>query len=123
MERQALCRRRRRAANVRLDEQNLIATKAGVDRRQLPPAAEQQARADDEYERQRDLRHNQRFADAESMMPFGDAAPLRLHRRLRIDASGTPRRYEPEEQAGDRGDADREPEDTLIDAEIERDDP
>src|SRR6185312_14048411 len=116
VERESLLRRCLRPADVRGGEQDLIATKAGIERRQPSPAAEEQSRADDEHQRERNLRDDERLTQAETTVPLGDTTPLRLHRRLWVDASGAPRRHEAEQQPGEGRDTDREQEHPLIDA-------
>src|SRR4051794_3427775 len=108
MKEDALIGWRGRVADVRVDEKDSAALKAGGERRQLAPATDEQSRANKEHDRQRDLNDDQRLAHREPAMTFGNAPPLRLHGRLRIDTSRAPRRREAEEQTGDRRDADRE---------------
>jgi len=108
MQRQSLFGRCLRAANVGIDEQDLIAAETGIECRELPPTTHEEARADDQHQRQRDLRGDQCLAHAEAAVANGDAPTLGLHRRLRIDTPRSPCRNEAEEQPGRRRHADRE---------------
>ena len=52
-------------------------------------------------------------------MSFGYAAPVRLERNLRIDACGTPRGRQPEEDTGCHGNSQRERQHTPVDGQVE----
>src|SRR5690242_3046008 len=86
------------AANVGVDEQDLVAPDARVECRELPPTAHHQACGDDEHEREGDLSDDQYLSHPEAAVPVGDTAPLCLHGGLWIHATRAPRRHQAEQQ-------------------------
>ena len=81
---------------------------AEIDADQARERAQQQAGADQEHDRQRDLRHHEQASHL--MMPaIGGASPALLPQRgLRFDAAGLPRGHEPEDERRDGGHHERE---------------
>src|SRR5262249_41892795 len=68
-------------------------------RRQVPERANKQQRADDERQRQRDLRNDEDVAQPEALVRVGGPAAANLHRRRRIHPRGTKRRHDSENYA------------------------
>ena len=71
---------------------------AGIDLQHAPEAAHQQARADEEHERDGDLRRDQRAAKAALAAPFAAAAAGVLQVVAGIDARHLDRRHDAEHQ-------------------------
>ena len=91
--------------------QHAVGAEAGVDLLQLDEAAHQQPGADQQHERDRDLRDDQRVARAETAAADG-AVPGILHRRV-----GAPRqrRQQAEQQAGEHRHAEGERQHDAVD--------
>ena len=75
---------------------------------QVHQAAREEARADQEHERDGDLRDNERLGGAEPTAPDLVAADARLQAADEIEPAGVQRRRQPEQQAGDHRDRDGE---------------
>ena len=82
--------------------------KAEIDADQARERAQQQARAHQEHDRQRDLRHDEQASHPMMTAVCGASAALLSQRRLRLDATGLPRGHEPEDERRDGGHHERE---------------
>ena len=95
---------------------------SGIGVRDARVAANQQPRADQQHERQRDLGRDEDFAKspvAESKAARADGtSPALLEHRVRIDARRAQRRTEPEDQSGHERDDERERENASVDADL-----
>ena len=80
--------------------------KPGIGVRRLLERAQEQQRRDDQHQRQRDLRGDQRVAQAEALAIGGRVRAVQ-HRR-EVGAERVTRRRQPEDHAGDQRDAERE---------------
>ena len=86
-----------RAAIIEVHDQNAVLPESGVEGHQVPQAADEQQRADDEHERQRDLRDDQAAPQAEALARVGRPAAAGFHR-----CAGLRRRWRESPGAGRR---------------------
>jgi hypothetical protein len=95
-----------RAAEADFKRQHAVGPEAGVNLLQPRERAEQQARADEQHEAQRDLARDEQRPRATAAVR--DAAPGLLQRRDEVDAARAERRGERREQPGEQRDRRRE---------------
>ena len=95
--------RNARVSQVEAGHQDTGRDEAGVERRQLAKRSTEQQGADDEHQRERDLKHDEAAADHDALTAIARPAPIRLHRvaRARVrDAKGGRQSEQHTRQAG-----------------------
>ena len=91
-------------AHVHFGDDQVVPDEPGVERRQVAERSNEQQRADDERQRQRDLHDDEQAAQLETLMRVGRSAASRLHHRCRVHARGSKRRDDTEDHARRRCD-------------------
>ena len=82
---------------------------------QVEEAAHEQRRADEQHQRERDFEHDQAVAQPRAAAALAGSASAVAQRFLKIQAAGLQRRREAEDEAGQRGDAERVGDDARAD--------
>jgi hypothetical protein len=107
-------------ADVERGEQQVVGVEAGIEVDGVAQGAQEEARADEQHERERDLRDDERVAQAEAAQPGRRAAGVVLERRDEIGARGVERGGEAEDEARRERDGEREEQHARVDREIEQ---
>ena len=77
-----------------------MAVESGIKRGEFPESPEHQAGAGDKHDRESNLNQHQRLAESE-LRAFNDAAGVRFHCGLRLDARSPPGGRDAEQEAGE----------------------
>src|SRR6266540_1532034 len=107
-------------ARIKPEERHIFSVETGIQVLQVLQAADEQARADKQKERERDLPDDQRFVQRRPR-PSRSSARVFFQRRGEVEPRRAHRRRQPKQRAGQERDRQRKPEHMSIERGIERD--